>query len=306
MTTISRTHPLVVADQRSACTIIAVHWRVQTDQYVEGHLRALMLHVEVHSGVTPIALEWCSGEGFLGAVVSLPPAEATQWAHVLRSAATENFLLPEPFLASVGPSPDVLEMEGLVSTAGETAYSAPGIPEPSILRRSEVSGFEQLFISGEDPGETAGQAATFLGLGLLAAGPGTILPDAVTAVHHGALLQVSRTLSRGAPRVNWKLILSGQGGLPIMAKALTEAEAVLERCDQDRLSRARRFGIATLRRPWCSPQQLARALAQYETAGWGSQLLLEPEEMLNAVPDADVQHAADSLLRPLREVLGRT
>ncbi|TLP98058.1 hypothetical protein FEF26_06630 [Nesterenkonia salmonea] len=306
MTTISRTRPLVVADQRSVFTLVAVHWRIQTDQYVEGHLISLMQQVEAHSGVTPLALEWCSGEGFLGAVVSLPPGEAAQWTQALRSASTENFLLPDPFLACVGPSHELIEMEGLVSTAGEADFSAPEEPEPSTLRRSEVSGFEQLFVSGEDPGPTAGQAATFLGICLLAAGPGTILPDSVTSAHHSALLQVSRTLSRGAPRINWQLIVAGQGGLPIMATALSRAEELLERCEADRLHRARRYGLANLRRPWCSPQQLVRSLAQYETAGWGAQLLLEPDEVLNAVPDADVIQAAESLLRPLREVLGRS
>lgn len=306
MTTLSRTRQLAIADHRTAFILVAVHWRVHADMNVESHVTSLMRHVETRSGVTPVTMEWCSGEGFLGAVVTLPPTGAPQWTEALRTASKEHPEMPDPFLASVGPSPEIFEMERFVSVAGESTFSPPTELQLSTLRRSEVSGFEQLFISGEDPAQTTGQAATFLAMCLLSGGPGTIFPDAVTSAHHRAMLQVNRTLSRGVPRINWQLIVSGQGGLPIMAKALAQVESVLGQRDAERLHRARKTGTANLRRPWCSPRQLVRSLAEYETSGWGAQLLLDPEATLNDVTDAEVQHAAEALLRPLREVLGHT
>lgn len=306
MRTTSYHAPLVVADRRSAFAALSIGWRFSSAQEALSQGKTFIAHTQKNSGTAPVSFEWSTGEGFLGATAVLPAPQAEHWLKNLLSF-TPPPVLSAPTISVVAPPDVAADLEHLATVPGtqDSAAQPPG-NDPSSLKKTTVSGFEQLLISGEDPAEKAGKAATFLGICALAAGPGTLLFDTLKGLHEGALLQINRTLPHNVPRINWQLIVPKRGALPLLETTLSSLEGNTPLIKAEKIDQAKNFGLGNLRRPWRSPGELAQALVQYETMGWGGNMILDPESSLHEVSEEDLQNAVEGLIRPLREVLGRT
>ncbi|GAA3273183.1 hypothetical protein AAU01_28670 [Paenarthrobacter aurescens] len=133
-----------------------------------------------------------------------------------------------------------------------------------------------------------------------------MLPDAIEKSGHRAILQAIRGLQDSAPTVTWQVITSRPNGSAVLETALSTVAGYRVTEHAEAVEQAKEFARTNLNRAWQSPLELARSLAHYEVMGWGGELVRDPEAALDRVDCAGIEKAAEGLVRPIKEVLGRS
>lgn len=299
--------PLTVADSRSRFITVGLGWRVHAARHEQAatSLRQAVADTERRLRTAAAWTHWSFDPGAVRLTAALPADAATPWLQrVLAStAALGRDLVRSPAVALVGNESDLEAASGAVR-------DLPGIDHwparelPSRMHQRAEGGFEQVVVTGADPVSEVGGAAVFLAICLVAGGPETFLPAALSSSGSGAVLQLARGLHDWQPGITWQLVAPEHGS----SQALDEALAALRgyrvadhRRDEDR---ARCFALANLNRAWRSPVELAQAMTHYETMGWGGALILDPQQQLSGVDDESLDRAVQLLMRPLHEVRG--
>ncbi|MBT2584969.1 hypothetical protein [Arthrobacter sp. ISL-95] len=294
-------------DRRSRFSTVSMGWRTPSDGV--QRLRGAVSRAGEHRGPAnqPVAMTWMPADGAVVMTATLPEGAVRSWIEQVINAehsGTKEF--GDPVLAVVG-SADVLDglEDGLSEGEGEGLHP----PQPSFrstMKQTTAQGFEQTIVIGQDPAADVGFAATFLAICLISGGPGTLLPDAIQKTGYHAILQSGRGLRDATPTVTWQVIASRPNGSAVLETALsTVAEYRVAEHLED-VEQAREFARTNLNRAWQSPLDLARSLAHYEVMGWGGELVRDPDAALDHVTPAAVEKAMEGLVRPIREILGRS
>jgi|GEM_PF-2737549 len=298
---------LAQVDRRSRFTTVSMGWRTASDGV--PHLRSAVSTAGERCGPAkqPVALTWTPGDGAVVMTATLPEAAVGSWLdHVINTEHPGRGEVGDPVLAVVGSSGVLEELEDSVL---EREGEGPPVPQSafrSTMRQTTAQGFEQTFVIGQDPAGDVGFAATFLAICLVAGGPGTLLPNAIQQSGHQAVLQASRGLQASTPTVMWQVITSRPNSTAILDTALSAVADYRIADHWEAVEQAREFARTNLNRAWQSPLELARSLAHYEVMGWGGELIRNPDTSLDGVRSAAIEKAVEGLVRPIKEVLGRS
>ncbi len=294
-------------DRRSRFATVSMGWRASSEGV--QRLRGAVSRAGEHRGPAsqPLAMTWKPGDGAAVMTATLPEGAVRNWIEQVTTAEHSGIReFGDPVLAVVG-SADVLEglEDGL--SEGEGAVPPPAQPSfRSTMKQNTAQGFEQTLIIGQDPAADVGYAATFLAICLISGGPGTLLPDAIQKSGYQAILQAGRGLLDATPTVTWQVIASRPNGSAVLETALSTLSDYRIAEHSDALELAREFALTNLNRAWQSPRELARSLAHYEVMGWGGELIRNPDAALDQVTPAAVEKAVEGLVRPIKEILGRS
>ena len=303
---------LTVVDMRSRFTTMGLGWRTDPGRHTEAEqlLRGAAKEATRQTpDLTPVSVEWTTTDGAVCMTAVVPPRASRQWMEAIINEAGK---IPAshvdlPIAAAVGDPDNLQELDPLLKSLGPGALAPRNDKWPSRMRHSTIQGFEQTLVTGQDPAENAGGAATFLAICLLAGGPGTLMPEALQRDGHHASIQVMRSLQDRRAALTWQVIAQQGGGtLAALDTVLAAASSFRVSDNPGRIALARDFACGNLNRPWRSPIELARSLVHYEVMGWGGALVLAPEIELAQVDDATLADAVDRMVSPLREVLGRS
>lgn len=292
-------------DRRSRFTTVSMGWRTASDGV--PRLRAAVTLAGEQGGPAkqPVAMTWAPVDGAVVMTATLPETAVRSWTENV--IATEQLgVFDDPVLAVVGSAGVLDDLEGSLSEREARVPPSLHATVRSTMKQTTAQGFEQTFVTGRDPAEDVGFAATFLAICLVAGGPGTLLPDAIEKSGHRAILQAGRGLQGSTPTVTWHIMTSRPNGSAVLETALSTVAGYRVAEHPEAVEQAREFARTNLNRAWQSPIELARSLAHYEVMGWGGELVRHPDAALDHVDSAAIEKAAEGLVRPIKEVLGRS
>lgn len=298
---------LAQVDRRSRFTTVSMGWRTTSDGV--PRLRSAVSRAGEQCGPAkqPVAVTWTPGDGAVVMTATLPEVAVRDWTEGVTNTEHPGIAeLSDPVLAVVGSAGVLEDLEAYLS---EREGEGPPTPQPafrSTMRQTTAQGFEQTFVIGQDPAGDVGFAATFLAICLVAGGPGTLLPDAIQKSGHQAILQAGRGLQDSTPTVNWQVVTSRPNGSAVLETVLSTVAGYRVAEHKEAVEQAREFARTNLNRAWQSPLELARSLAHYEVMGWGGELVRNPDTALDLVDSAAVEKAVAGLVRPIKDVLGRS
>ncbi|YCK81554.1 hypothetical protein M1D89_21195 [Arthrobacter sp. D3-18] len=294
-------------DRRSRFTTVSMGWRTASDGV--PRLRDAISRAGEHGGPAnqPVALTWTPGDGAVIMTATLPEVAARSWIeNVINAEHLGVREFGDPVLAVVGSAGVLEELEGSLRTMEKEGPPTPQLAIRSTMKQTTAQGFEQTFIIGQDPAADVGFAAAFLAMCLIAGGPGTLLPDAIQKSGYQAILQASRGLQDSTPTVTWQVIASRPDGSAVLETALSTVAGFSVAEHAEAVEQAREFARTNLNRAWQSPLELARSLAHYEVMGWSGELVRNPDAAVDHVAPAAIEHAVEGLVRPIKEILGRS
>ncbi|WP_420179989.1 hypothetical protein [Paenarthrobacter sp. TA1.8] len=292
-------------DRRSRFTTVSMGWRTASDGV--PRLRDAVTRAGEQGGPAkqPVAVTWTPGDGAMVMTATLPEGAARSWIEDVVN--TEQLgIFGDPVLAVVGTASVLEDLEGRLWERKGAVSPSPQQAFRSTMKQTTAQGFEQTFIIGQDPAANVGFAATFLAICLIAGGPGTLLPDAIQKSGYQAILQASRGLQDSIPTVTWQVIASRPNGSAVLETALSTVAGFSVAEHLEAVERAKEFARTNLNRAWQSPLELARSLAHYEVMGWGGELVRSPDAAVDHVAPAAIEQAVEGLVRPIKEILGRS
>ncbi|NWL12995.1 hypothetical protein DM793_17150 [Paenarthrobacter nitroguajacolicus] len=292
-------------DRRSRFTTVSMGWRTASDGV--PRLRDAVTRAGEQSGPAkqPVSVTWTPGDGAVVMTATLPEVAARSWIEDVMN--TEQLgIFGDPVLAVVGTASVLEDLEGRLSERKGAVSPPPQQAFRSTMKQTTAQGFEQTFIIGQDPAANVGFAATFLAICLIAGGPGTLLPDAIQKSGYQAILQAGRGLQGATATVTWQVIASRPNGSAVLETALSTVAGFSVAEHLEAVEQAREFARTNLNRAWQSPLELARSLAHYEVMGWGGELVRNPDTAVDHVAPAAIEQAVESLVRPIKEILGRS
>ncbi|ANC32012.1 hypothetical protein [Isoptericola dokdonensis] len=298
--------PLAVVDDRSAVTALALAWPADDTPdragatTVEQARRAAISREVLEHGPDVVDLVWSPGTGADLLTFVLPHGRAVEAAPGLVDVVRSRLEHPDPVVAVVGPAEVVAGTAELTTRRLRPAAS----PVLSMMRQSRVQGFDQVCVTGADPAAEVGHAATLVALCRAAAGPGSLVPQALADAGVRASVQPVRGLREGEPVVTWHVVCrAGDSMLALETLAATLLDPRLT-ADPRAIDATRELARESLHRVRRSSQVLAAALAEHAVMGWGGHLLLAPDAALDDVEPADVAEATAALVRPVADALG--
>ncbi|MFK0040282.1 hypothetical protein ACIQTW_10610 [Paenarthrobacter sp. NPDC090517] len=294
-------------DRRSRFTTVSIGWRTASDGV--PRLRDAVNRAGEHSGPAkqPVAMTWTPGDGAVVMTATLPEVAARSWIeNVMNTEQLGVREFGDPVLAVVGSANFLEDLEGRLSERKGEVSPFPQQAFRSTMKQTTAQGFEQTLIIGQDPAANVGFAATFLAICLIAGGPGTLLPDAIEKSGYQAILQAGRGLQGHTATVTWQVIASRPNGSAVLETALSTVAGFSVAEHAEAAEQAREFARTNLNRAWQSPLELARSLAHYEVMGWGGELVRNPDAAVDDVAPADIEQAVEGLVRPIKEILGRS
>ncbi|NWL33653.1 hypothetical protein [Paenarthrobacter nitroguajacolicus] len=292
-------------DRRSRFTTVSMGWRTASDGV--PRLRDAVTRAGEQSGPAkqPVSVTWTPGDGAVVMTATLPEVAARSWIEDVMN--TEQLgIFGDPVLAVVGTASVLEDLEGRLSERKGAVSPPPQQAFRSTMKQTTAQGFEQTFIIGQDPAANVGFAATFLAICLIAGGPGTLLPDAIQKSGYQAILQAGRGLQGATATVTWQVIASRPNGSAVLETALSTVAGFSVAEHLEAVEQAREFARTNLNRAWQSPLELARSLAHYEVMGWGGELVRNPDTAVDHVAPAAIEQAVEGLVRPIKEILGRS
>ncbi|MGF4044783.1 hypothetical protein ACX800_13485 [Paenarthrobacter nitroguajacolicus] len=292
-------------DRRSRFTTVSMGWRTASDGV--PRLRDAVTRAGEQGGPAkqPVAVTWTPGDGAVVMTATLPEGAARSWIEDVVN--TEQLgIFGDPVLAVVGTASVLEDLEGRLSERKGEVSPSPQQAFRSTMKQTTAQGFEQTFIIGQDPAANVGFAATFLAICLIAGGPGTLLPDAIQKSGYQAILQAGRGLEGSTATVTWQVIASRPNGSAVLETALSTVAGFSVAEHLEAVEQAREFARTNLNRAWQSPLELARSLAHYEVMGWGGELVRSPDTAVDHVAPAAIEQAVEGLVRPIKEILGRS
>lgn len=292
-------------DRRSRFTTVSMGWRTASDGV--PRLRDAVTRAGEQSGPAkqPVSVTWTPGDGAVVMTATLPEVAARSWIEDVMN--TEQLgIFGDPVLAVVGTASVLEDLEGRLSERKGAVSPPPQQACRSTMKQTTAQGFEQTFIIGQDPAANVGFAATFLAICLIAGGPGTLLPDAIQKSGYQAILQAGRGLQGATATVTWQVIASRPNGSAVLETALSTVAGFSVAEHLEAVEQAREFARTNLNRAWQSPLELARSLAHYEVMGWGGELVRNPDTAVDHVAPAAIEQAVEGLVRPIKEILGRS
>ncbi|PFG41448.1 hypothetical protein ATJ88_0087 [Isoptericola jiangsuensis] len=299
--------PLAVVDDRAPVTALALAWpsdvaedRPDAATVDQARRAAISREVLEHGSDVVVDVVWSPGTGADLVTFVLPHAAAVDEAPRLVDVVRSRLAHPDPVVAVVGPA-DVVAGTAALTTR---RLRPPAPPVVSTMRQSRVQGFDQVCIIGADPAAEVGHAATLVSLCRAAAGPGSLVPQALSDAGVRASVQPVRCLRDGAPVITWHVVCrAGDSMLTLETLAATLLDPRLT-ADPAATDATREVVRENLRRVRRSPQGLAGSLAEYSVMGWGAHLLADPDAALDDVEPADLAQATAALVRPVADVLG--
>ncbi|MFW0772008.1 hypothetical protein ACLRGI_02425 [Paenarthrobacter nitroguajacolicus] len=298
---------LAQVDRRSRFTTVSMGWRTTSEGV--PRLRSAVSGARDHCGPAkqPVAVTWTPGDGALVMTATLPELAVQGWTeYVTNTEHTGIGEFGDPVLAVVGSAGVLEDLEGSLSERGGEGPPSPQPAFRSTMRQTTAQRIEQTLVIGQDPAGDVGFAATFLAICLVAGGPGTLLSDAIEKSGHQAILQAGRGLQDSTPTVNWHIVTTRPNGSAVLQTVLSTVAGYRVAEHTEAVEQAKEFARTNLNRAWQSPYELARSLATYEVMGWGGELVRNPDTAVDLVDSAAIEKAVEGLVRPIKEVLGRS
>ena len=291
-----------VVDTRSVFTTIGIAWRTtrHTDQHSpDSSLRWAMEHGELSpSAARPVQSVWTTGDGAESVVVSLPEEKVLEWVRHVQGVWLA-FPVAHPVVAIAGSEHIVEQIHQAVGTGAPSA--APSAAIPCAMRQTQQHGYTHTVLRGPDASHRAGDAATFVALSALKAGPALSLQTALHRSGNYSRIGIRRTLEAATPAIQWTVISDSNRSIETLETVASLADELAHTTSADP-TEAIAFAHANLVRPWNAPTSLVQAMAHYEVMGWGGQLIANPDNAFDGVEDY-LQDAFDGLLLPLTNVV---
>lgn len=291
----------VIVDPRYVHPAVSLGWR-QAHVPAGNELRAAIENVVLRnpSLTDSLSFDWEIEDGADIFTALLPQHSAGSWTRALLGTAMRGGV-HRPVASIVGSREAAVSVR---SVWCQMRHPAPrtSTPFPSFMTQARAGGRTTVTVTGRDPVEQWGSAATALASHLAQ----TRLPHVELSTLAPNTFHMMRHLHEATPAVSWRIRAAQRRGLLLLEEALDELTSHRRSRDGAALARARFELEHELQEHRRSPVQFARTLTRHAVMGWGAELVQDPGTQLGRATAGAVDAAYLALLRPIAEVLGQT